>query len=419
MPYTKTTWVNGQAPYLNATNLNKLEDGVATAQSTAEAAQTSAGSGGPVSPGTGVAGIVMLDSFAGADDNAKHTAARSYCAAQTYRPLIGLGNRAYTFTGTIGQPYPGYGLWGPQYGWPNREQSVSRCTVTVTVANGPWIDHTAAGYYGYTFGNVEFVGGGTTTQFLRASDSANPMWKFYGQNLGFQNFKGVFGNNTENCFIDLCTFTGPWSMLSPLDTQMRVGGADCIDLWTSGSLNIGGGSTGPVSGTGGGRYLLHFSGLSKSNIGNIYCTADNDWRGALFTGSQSSGYGLAVNGCVFEGRNAATPCNGNLVRVEGGAVDFVNSNVNCGMKAPTAGETALFEVTGADTQVDVTGLTVSHATGVPVTTPVLASSGSAVVRLRNVKRATRSGSPGWGTQLPVATGTAAGIPDRDTSTVAA
>lgn len=28
MPYTKTTWVNGGAPAINATNLNKIETGI-------------------------------------------------------------------------------------------------------------------------------------------------------------------------------------------------------------------------------------------------------------------------------------------------------------------------------------------------------------------------------------------------------
>ena len=28
MAYTKTTWVNGQAPAINAANLNKIEQGI-------------------------------------------------------------------------------------------------------------------------------------------------------------------------------------------------------------------------------------------------------------------------------------------------------------------------------------------------------------------------------------------------------
>jgi hypothetical protein len=431
VPYTKTTWVDHLTP-INAANLQKLEDGVATAQTTAETAQATAnagGSGGSVAQNP-VPGLVMLDSFPGATDDDKHAAAKSYAAAQTYVPLIGLGNRAHTFNGAQGQPYKGWGLWGPQAGWPNREQGVQRCTVTVTVTNGPWIDHAANGYYGYTFGNIDFVGGGTTTQFFRASNSANPAWKILGHNLGFQNFKGVFGNSTENCYIDLCTFTGPWSILSPLDTAMRIGGADALDLWTSGTLNIGGGSTGPVSNTGGNRFLLHFSGLSKCNVANIYCTADNAWRGLLCTGSMSSGYGLQVSNSVFEGRNASTPGPGNMVRVEGGAVNFRGVNVNCGMAAPAAtgnangkADRGLFEVVGTDTQVTIDGMTVSHAAGITANTPVVyveGTPGAVVCRVRNVMRSIRSGGTAWETQLPVAAQSTSGlILDRDTSTVAA
>lgn len=36
MPYTKTTWVNGQPPALNATNLNHIEDGIEAAMALAE-----------------------------------------------------------------------------------------------------------------------------------------------------------------------------------------------------------------------------------------------------------------------------------------------------------------------------------------------------------------------------------------------
>lgn len=38
MAYTKTTWVNDSAPYLNATNLNKIEQGIQDAHTTADTA---------------------------------------------------------------------------------------------------------------------------------------------------------------------------------------------------------------------------------------------------------------------------------------------------------------------------------------------------------------------------------------------
>lgn len=42
MPYTKTTWNSGAAPAINASNLNKIEQGIYDAQNTADSASTSA-----------------------------------------------------------------------------------------------------------------------------------------------------------------------------------------------------------------------------------------------------------------------------------------------------------------------------------------------------------------------------------------
>ena len=43
MAYTKTTWVNGGAPAINATNLNKMEQGILDGQDIAESGSNSSG----------------------------------------------------------------------------------------------------------------------------------------------------------------------------------------------------------------------------------------------------------------------------------------------------------------------------------------------------------------------------------------
>src|SRR3954454_3026083 len=132
MPYTKTVWVNQSTPPINSTNLNKIEDGIARAQATAEAAQAA----------VAATGIVPLDSFTGSSDDAKLSAAMSYCAARTYKPFIGLTSRAHSFSGARGTPYSGFGLVGGGRGWLNAEQGIKHCQLTTTVSNGPWLTTT-------------------------------------------------------------------------------------------------------------------------------------------------------------------------------------------------------------------------------------------------------------------------------------
>lgn len=67
MPYTPTNWVNGVAPAINATNLNKLEIGVQTAQTTAEAGSASGPAGGVLSgtfPNPGFAVLMATKAYA-------------------------------------------------------------------------------------------------------------------------------------------------------------------------------------------------------------------------------------------------------------------------------------------------------------------------------------------------------------------
>lgn len=404
MPYTKTVWVNQSTPPINSTNLNKIENGIARAQATAEAAQAA----------VAATGIVPLDSFIGSTDDDKLTAAMSYCAARTYKPFIGLRNRAHTFSGARGTPYAGFGLVGGGRGWLNAEQGIKHCQVTTTVSNGPWLT-TSGDTWNWYFEGINFIGGGTTTQFLRAT-LGNTLCAATFHNLTFQKYKGVFGNSSETCYTDLCTWSGPFQMLFPRDTQVNLGGADNREMWSHG-MNIGGGSSGPLRGTGGSEFLMKFKGNSKATVGPIYLTADNGWRGIYCSGSQTSGYGQVFTGLVVEGRNCADECHGNLIRVEGGAVIFRDCNVNSGLAAPEGtglknanaiDDRGLIEVVGKDTQVVIDGLTVAHGMSVPNTTPILYADGRpgrVRVSIRNVMRARRAvpggRSPTWGSRMPV------------------
>lgn len=67
MPYSKTTWVNGEVPAINATNLNKIETGIETAQTTAETAQTTADAAATLAAVEDSFGFKTVDSSGGGD----------------------------------------------------------------------------------------------------------------------------------------------------------------------------------------------------------------------------------------------------------------------------------------------------------------------------------------------------------------
>lgn len=361
-------------------------------------------------------GEIALDSFAGATDDDKLVAAMAYASAQTYPPVIRMAARQYTLTQSLGQPYNGFALAGANVGWVNK---TPRTTVSLNITPagsdpaGYWLNCTAAQTWDLYVGGISFTSSNQKTQFIRCPGSAGVLWSSTFDTLTFASFYAVLGNSSEPLTTDLCSFVGPWSILQAYDTPVALKGADNREIF-SGGLNIGSGTT--PSGGGGGKYLVWLTSLSKSNVGPLYITADNGWRGLHVSGSSSSGCGVTVTGAVIEGRNPTDPCDGILVNVDGGGVTLRDSNVDCGMANPSAGESGLIQISGSDTQVVIDGLTVSHAANVAVTTPAVYVTGSPSVRVRNVMRMVRSGGPSWGTQLPVVHQTSSGlVADNDSS----
>src|SRR5690606_29835183 len=101
MAYSKTTWTNGSGSKINATNLNKMEQGIADAHALAASA------------GGGTEYDIPLSSFSGGDDDAKLTNAMSYAASLTSKGVtIVLGeNKQYTFS-TKHPLYSGFSIRG-------------------------------------------------------------------------------------------------------------------------------------------------------------------------------------------------------------------------------------------------------------------------------------------------------------------
>ncbi|ELR20556.1 uncharacterized protein ACA1_052470 [Acanthamoeba castellanii str. Neff] len=318
---------------------------------------------------SGVPGTVLLDDYPGATDDDKLTAALADVKTKTYIPAILLSGRTYTFTKTQ-----------------------TRVNLNVGTGVNSWFVGTATTYDVY-IARIGFASSNGNSQFWHHPLSAGTIYASTFETLGFFGFKYVFGNPTEKCAITQVNFVGQWTAVPSLDTAFTLGGSD-NELWTSGYLNIGGGSRTN------GRYLLRFESLSKTNVGPIYVTAHNGWSGLLVTGSDSNGPGLVINGARFEGMNANDPSSGAVVVQKGGKTIYRDVWIAYGMTNPTANghtpvDQGMIMHTGGEALWD--GINYDRATGVSQAVPLIYASGGKV-RVRNTFTAAKGGV--W-TALPI------------------
>jgi hypothetical protein len=122
--------------------------------------------------GSSVAGAA-LDSFSGADDDAKLTAALAYAAAQTIKPAILLTNREYTFALKSRQVYSGMKIIGPE-GHGDQQRSANSIPCSVKFTGKPSGSETVAVWWqlpaNTSIFNVEFnrlgLQGNSQAQFM-------------------------------------------------------------------------------------------------------------------------------------------------------------------------------------------------------------------------------------------------------------
>jgi len=349
-------------------------------------------------------GTVLLDQFAGTTDDDKLTAALQYAAAQTYIPTILLGGRSYTFAKT--QPtFSGMKLSGPpQVGWQNNEISSGKFNtqrVTLNVGNGAnsWLVGSSTNYDGY-IGNLSFLAGNGSAQFFHHPLSAGTAYCWGWHSLDFLGFRSVFGAPTDKAAITCSTASGSWNILGGTDVQINIGGSD-NDFWTDGSCNIGPSG----SGNAGGKYLVVFDGLSKTNVGGLYITADAGWRALHIIGTPSYGPHLTLNGLRLEGRNAGDPSYGSLVKVDGGATLFRDTWIGYAMQNPSmytdAVDVASVHVRSGDAIFD--GVVTDRATGVSQSAPIFRVESGAGLEVEHVRTCSKGGA--W-TAKPVVSGAA-------------
>jgi hypothetical protein len=373
MPYTPTVYVNNTTPALNATNLNKSETGIQTAQAAVEAL-------------AGKYGHILLDDVAGADDDAKLTSALTTAAAATYPPVIQFSNRQYTFTQRGRTPYEGMRLQGP-FGFNNPERNSgtktsNRLTLNFDSSsdNQGWFHlPTSTSLFGVSMDNLVIDGATTQALFLTsASDTA--LWKnLYIRNLYATDMRGVLGRSGQALCGDAQVFEGAWQINNGYDTAIHLKGSDStflceLQLDSSTSANSTGGSNGHY------QMILDFADkLTFAGSTNITC--EGGWNGVKILGpanprtssSNNAGRVWATNWRV-EGRNKGAACNGSVIRIEGGALNLHNAWVSYGMvSAATPGhspqDAGIIHMEGG--VLHATNLWYDRATGVAETVPFI------------------------------------------------
>lgn len=264
-------------------------------------------------------GVVQLDSFSGANDDAKLTAAMSYAAAQTWRPAIQFPAGQTTFTTSGRTPYSGMKFIGPFGGRGPKNLEISggapvshRVTLNVGSGTSAWFNGGSNDYYDVNFTDLAFHSGNAVSQFWHQPTGTLYACQF--ESLTFYGFKHIFGNTATKALVTQVIFSGHWTIQGIQDQQFHFGGSDNC-FWVDNLINI----NTPASGSGSGKFAMVFNGVSKSKFGYIYSTCEGGYGGILHSGS---GYGNAMFGGINEGRNASSPATGPVMSITGGSHTF-------------------------------------------------------------------------------------------------
>jgi hypothetical protein len=332
-------------------------------------------------------GGVLLDSFSGANDDAKLTAAMSYAAAQTVKPAIYIGNRQYSFSQTNRSLYSGFkmiGLGG--FGDQQRAANSIPNDIRFTGA-GTWFTNPGTTY------DVEFRGlclqGNSNGQFIASNPGV--LWTSKFSDLGFNLWKNVFGNDSSlssTKFLNTaCLWTGWGNINNSYGTACSFGGSDS-KFFTGGQWLI----DSPPSIMAAGKYHVIFDYQEESTVGGVYMTAEQS-GGVLINGGATTKGLRFTGGFDIEGRNSGQPCYGSLVRINGGGVSFRDCWFAYGASSLNAngrsGELGVITVAGSNADVLIDGCWYDRAVAESVKF-VGISSGS--VRIRNIMRGAKGGS---------------------------
>jgi hypothetical protein len=242
----------------NIASLNTAASSLSSRVSALEAAP--GGGGGSVS--FAQLGVVPLDSFTGANDDAKMANALSYISAQTYKPTLVLANRTHTFANNYPLTIKGFRMSGPLGGM-EREFSV-QCKVNVTGTSLFSVDPTATASVGakdFSIRGITFSGNGSNYFLAPVTDlTAGPILvDATFRDGGWINFKTVMQArhlrvNIEKMYTNAGT-----------DTQFYLAGSD-NNYWVEGQSFL---SAVAMTAT---QYYIRFAHMSRTTLGAVYIT---------------------------------------------------------------------------------------------------------------------------------------------------
>jgi hypothetical protein len=336
VPYSKQSWADGSGggTPLNAARLSYIEDGIEQAQATADAA----GGGGVAAADFG---YVTLDSFAGASDDAKLTAALSFCAAQTYPPTIKLAARNHTFATGARAFYTGLRIEGaPGYSNPERNSGTKAATRCSLSMSGGWFEHTGGDVFSMMFRDLALTGGSNASFITRNPSATGTLYCLEMSGIYSSGLRTLIGTQTNKVLLTAASWFGSWEINNCYNGAFHLGGSDNV-FWVDGML-LDSGTAFNSAGSANGQYHIWFNFMEKSYIGPLYITSEGAWNGIRISGpsnpatSGGSNLGGPLNffGMRLEGRNAGAPCNGSLFRIEGGSAILRDCWISYGMASP-------------------------------------------------------------------------------------
>lgn len=339
--YAPQTWATGSAGRtpLSADRLNYMENGIAAAHA--------------------LAGGILLDAYSGSDDEKLDQALATQKATPGMPPVV-LGERKHVFNRTR-ELYSGLKLVGARPSGPKNLELASSGYVPSRITLGPALGSARSSWWVapdadvYDVFMADFAVSGDTGrsvhQFIDFPvSSGHTLYACEFRSLSFDFMRAVFGRKDRPCALTQVVFSGHWTALNLWETQFTLGGSDC-SLWMGGQLNVGNSASPRQTGRyQDSCYQVVFSSLSKTNVGYMYVTALNGWRGLKITGN---GSGLFIFGGTFEGYKPqgsaqSGPAPGTVVLVEGGSGAFYGPTIGQGMSQPDRAEKGLVQVTGGE-----------------------------------------------------------------------
>lgn len=316
---------------------------------------------------------VRISDFAGANDDARLTAAMAYCAAQTYKGITILldENKNYSFS-TKQALYSGFSIMGGLQAHDQDRSGNPQANEISLGMTGGWFFLNQSQTFSCTFEKLTLNGG--SGQRLLDGHASNVLWTSLFRDITAVNLGNVLGSVATKLLNTACVLDGFWNINNIQERAWVLGGSDSR-LNFSQCLIDSPGDTGQFPNA---TYLLEYSSQSKTPTSNLYITAEYAHRGIL-VGSGSSEH-VSFNNCTIEGRNAGSPQNGRLVYVQGTNSRVIMRDCWLGYAMANPGtDTGVVMATGGTVLMD--GCTYERATGVAETVPVFhATAGNHIIR---------------------------------------